>query len=48
MLSDKSFVYAIYDELFEKNFNQYKTILNKPIDNDKAPYARARNALGKV
>ncbi|RMN04460.1 hypothetical protein ALQ68_04392, partial [Pseudomonas savastanoi pv. glycinea] len=42
MSSDKDFIYAIYDELFEKNFDQYKTALNKPIDNDKDPYARAR------
>ncbi|PBP73669.1 hypothetical protein ACTACM_19310 [Pseudomonas fragariae (ex Marin et al. 2024)] len=48
MSSDKDFIYAIYDELFEKNFDQYKTALNKPIDNGKDPYARARNALASL
>ncbi|MEE4626546.1 hypothetical protein V2K55_18565 [Pseudomonas alliivorans] len=48
MSSDKEFIYAIYDELFEKNLNQYKIALNKKIDNGKDPYARARNALASL
>ncbi|SOQ12695.1 hypothetical protein [Pseudomonas syringae group genomosp. 3] len=45
MSLDENFVNAIYDELFEENFNRYKEILNQPIDHGKDSFARARNAL---
>ncbi|AZG88905.1 hypothetical protein N032_26435 [Pseudomonas syringae pv. pisi str. PP1] len=45
MSLDENFVRAIYDELFEENFNRYKEVLNQPIDDGKDSFARARNAL---
>lgn len=47
-MSDNKFVEAIYLELFEKNFPQYKDSLTKPANGDKDPYARARNALASL
>lgn len=48
MSSNEKFVQAIFDELFIKNFNQYSTSLNKPLNNDKDSYAKARNVLAKL
>lgn len=48
MSSSENFVYAIYDELFEENFNRYKDILNQPTDDGKDSFARARNALASL
>lgn len=45
MSLDENFVNALYDELFEENFNRYKEILNQPVDHGKDSFARARNAL---
>ncbi|BCS47146.1 hypothetical protein AAY86_27165 [Pseudomonas amygdali pv. tabaci str. ATCC 11528] len=45
MSLDENFVRAIYEELFEENFNRYKEILSQPIDDGKDSFARARNAL---
>ncbi|OII56432.1 hypothetical protein BIW19_17890 [Pseudomonas putida] len=44
-MNDKKFVDAIFSELFERNFSQYKDSLTKPVNGDKDPYARARNSL---
>ncbi|MFI7859475.1 hypothetical protein ACIF8Z_21205 [Pseudomonas promysalinigenes] len=44
-MSDKKFVDAIFSELFDRNFSQYKDALTKPVNGDKDSYARARNAL---
>ncbi|MFK3820577.1 hypothetical protein ACI2KG_29015 [Pseudomonas sp. NPDC089407] len=44
-MSDKKFVDAVFSELFEKNFSQYKDSLTKPVNSDKDSYAKARNAL---
>jgi len=44
-MKDKEFVGAVFDELFDKNFEQYKEALIKPVSNDNDAYARARNAL---
>lgn len=48
MTSDEKFVQAIFNELFSKNFTQYSTSLNKPVNADTDSYARARNALAKL
>ncbi|MCP1418462.1 hypothetical protein J3D47_002705 [Pseudomonas laurylsulfativorans] len=48
MKSDKKFVLAIFNELFEKNFEQYKESLSKPINSDGDSYAKARNALAAL
>ncbi|MGS8281966.1 hypothetical protein ACU7AI_28900 [Pseudomonas aeruginosa] len=47
-MGDNKFVDAIYSELFEKNFPQYKNSLTKPVNGDKDSYARARNALASL
>ena len=44
-MNDKKFVDAIYSELLEKNFSQYKHSLLRPVNADKDSYARARNSL---
>ena len=38
-MGDNKFVDAIYSELFEKNFPQYKNSLTKPVNGDKDSYA---------
>jgi hypothetical protein len=45
---DEKFVRAVFDELFDKNLDQYKASLNKPRNTDTDPYAKARNALAKL
>jgi hypothetical protein len=45
---DRKFINAIYGELFEKNFYQYETALNRPINADSDPYGKARRALSKL
>jgi len=44
-MKDKEFVAAVFGELFDKNFEQYKEALIKPVNNDNDAYATARNAL---
>ncbi|MEN4748815.1 hypothetical protein ABEH28_03400 [Pseudomonas sp. Ps21-P2] len=48
MSRDNEFVNAIFDELFNKNFEQYARSLNKAINSDTDSYAKARNALSKL
>lgn len=48
MASDKKFVYTIYRQLFEENFERYKFYLNKPADSGSDAYAKARNALASL
>jgi hypothetical protein len=48
MSLDEKFVQAIFNELFNRNFDQYRSSLNKPVNNDKDSYAMARNALAKL
>ncbi|MGF6110225.1 hypothetical protein [Pseudomonas frederiksbergensis] len=48
MNSDQKFVTAIFNELFDKNLEQYVESLSKPLNNDSDPYAKARNALATL
>lgn len=48
MNSDQKFVRAIFNELFEKNAEQYKESLSKSVNSDSDPYAKARNALAAL
>jgi hypothetical protein len=48
MKSDQKFVTAIFNELFDKNLEQYVESLSKPLNNDSDPYAKARNALATL
>ncbi|WP_339502207.1 hypothetical protein [Pseudomonas silesiensis] len=48
MRSDQKFVTAIFNELFDKNLQQYVESLSKPFNNDSDPYAKARNALAAL
>ena len=44
-MSDQEFVDAVFSELFEENFPQYRDSLTRPINEGHDSYARARNAL---
>ncbi|WDY60296.1 hypothetical protein [Pseudomonas sp. PSKL.D1] len=44
-MTDRKFVDAIFSELFENNFVQYKNSLTKPVNGETDPYARARSSL---
>lgn len=45
---DQKFIEAIFEELLEKNFNQYSAFLSKPVNSDNDPYGKARAALAKL
>jgi len=44
-MSDQKFVDAVFSELFDEQFFQYKNSLTKPANGEQDSYARARNAL---
>lgn len=44
-MNDQKFVDAVFSELFDENFCQYKDSLTEPTTGEQDSYARARNAL---
>ncbi|MFP3847631.1 hypothetical protein [Pseudomonas sp. W5-01] len=48
MRRDSEFVGALFNELFNKNYEQYVSSLSKAINCDTDPYAKARIALSRL
>lgn len=48
MSRDSDFVNALFNELFEKNYQQHAHSLSQPMNGDTDPYAKARNALRRL
>lgn len=48
MSLDRDFINAIFSELFDKNFEQYKEALSRSVNTDTDLYAKARNALASL
>lgn len=48
MRRDSEFVGAVFNELFNKNYEQYALSLNKAVNGETDLYAKARNALSRL